>query len=139
VSPRRSERARMVDRQQLRLLVVDDDADVRNFVETVLAFEQIEARFAADASTALGLLESENFNILLTDVRMPEIDGYELARRARALRPELRVLFMSAYAHEVGLDPIRDDFVPKPFRPRELLGCIYEIAGRNQDRPGQIR
>jgi CheY-like chemotaxis protein len=127
----------VVDR--LRLLVVDDDADLRTFVETVLASEQIEACFAADGGAALALLESRTFDLMLTDVRMPAIDGYELARRARLLRPELRVLFMSGYANDADLDPARDGFVPKPFRPRELLGCIYEIAGRRPDRAGPIR
>ena len=128
-----------VNRERLRILVVDDDEDVRDFVETVLMREEIEACFAADGAAALALLGSREFDLLLTDVRMPGIDGHQLACRARALRPALRALFMSAYRDDRELDPALDGFVEKPFRPRELLGCIFEIAGRRADRGGPIR
>jgi DNA-binding response OmpR family regulator len=61
---------------------------------------------------------------------MPGVDGFELVKRARQTRPKLRVLFMSGYAAEYHIDPDRDDFVAKPFDPRQLLGCIYEILAR---------
>jgi len=128
-----------VDRERLRILVVDDDEDVRDFVETVLTREEIEACFAADGAAALTLLGRREFDLLLTDVRMPGIDGHELASRARTLRPGLRALFISAFRDDRELDPALDGFVEKPFRPRELLGCIFEIAGRNPDRGGPIR
>jgi CheY-like chemotaxis protein len=128
-----------VNRERLRILVVDDDEDVREFVETVLTREEIEACFAADGAAALALLRSREFDLLLTDVRMPGLDGHELAGRARALRPGLRALFMSAFRDDRELDPALEGFVEKPFRPRELLGCIFEIAGRSQDRGGPLR
>jgi DNA-binding response OmpR family regulator len=129
----------MVDRARLRLLVVDQDEDVREFVETVLTREGIAARFTADGAAALALLAAEEFDLMLTELRPQGIDARELARRARRLRPELRVLFMSADADDAGIDPVLDGFVPKPFRPRELLGCIYEIAGRGPGRSGPLR
>jgi two-component system, cell cycle response regulator CpdR len=135
----KSDREGDVDRARLRILVVDDDEDGRDFVETVLSREEIEACFAADGAAALTLLGGREFDLLLTDVRMPGIDGHELACRARALRPGLRALYMSAFHDSHELDPALDGFVAKPFRPRELLGCIFEIAGRNPDRSGPLR
>jgi CheY-like chemotaxis protein len=116
-----------------RVLVVDDDIDVRAFVSSLLADEKIDAVAAEDGSEALALLVEGEYDLLLTDVRMPGIDGFELVTRARRTRPELRVLFMSGYAADYHIDPDRDDFVAKPFHPRELLGCIYEILSRKSD------
>jgi CheY-like chemotaxis protein len=117
--------------EKVRLLVVDDHEDVRRFVEEVLLDdENIDPAFASGGEAALRMLEAQPFDLLLTDIRMPGMDGFELVRRARVIRPELRVLFMSGYAKEYKIDPSRDDFVSKPFKPRELLGCIYEIVRR---------
>jgi two-component system cell cycle response regulator CpdR len=68
--------------------------------------------------------------LLLTDLRMPGIDGLELARRAKELNPDLRTLFMSGYAARYRIDPSREDFIGKPFLAHELIGCVYEILGR---------
>jgi CheY-like chemotaxis protein len=130
IEPNTGDASEMPLTRVLRVLVADDDADIREFVETVLADEQFSASFAADGEQALRLLQTQEFDLLLTDIRMPGMTGFELVRRARAIRPELRVLFMSGFASEYKIDPRRDDFVPKPFRPRELLGCIFEIMGR---------
>ena len=114
------------------VLVVDDDPDIRQFVETVLVDEGIEAVVVPDGGEALRRLGHRPFDLLLTDVRMPGMDGFELVRRARESYPDLRVLFMSGYSREYRIDPHRDDFVAKPFRPRELLGCVYELLRRGR-------
>jgi two-component system cell cycle sensor histidine kinase/response regulator CckA len=114
------------------VLVVDDDPDIRTFVETILVEEGIEAVVAPDAQEALRCLAERCFDLLLTDIRMPDLDGFDLVQRARRAYPELRVLFMSGYSREYRLDPERDEFVAKPFRPRELLGCVYEILSRGR-------
>jgi two-component system, cell cycle response regulator CpdR len=116
-----------------RILVVDDDIDVREFVSTVLADEDFDAVAAQDGGEALALLSDGEYDLLLTDIRMPGIDGFELVRRARRAQPDLRVLFMSGFSAQYDIDPNRDDFVAKPFRSRELLGCIFEILARKGD------
>jgi DNA-binding response OmpR family regulator len=113
-----------------RILVVDDDIDVRDFVSAMLAQENFDAVSAQDGGEALALLGDGDYDLLLTDIRMPGVDGFELVKRARQTLPDLRVLFMSGYAAEYHIDPDRDDFVAKPFDPRQLLGCIYEILAR---------
>jgi DNA-binding response OmpR family regulator len=118
-----------------RVLVVDDDPDIREFVETVLAENGFETMVAEDGLAALRALAAESFDLLLTDVRMPGLDGFQLVARAREQKPDLRVLFMSGYTAEYKIDPVREDFVAKPFRPRELLGCIYEILRRRPTAP----
>jgi two-component system cell cycle sensor histidine kinase/response regulator CckA len=113
-----------------RILVVDDDIDVRDFVSAMLTQENFDAVSAQDGGEALALLGAGDYDLLLTDIRMPGVNGFEFVKRARQTRPDLRVLFMSGYAAEYHIDPDRDDFVAKPFDPRQLLGCIYEILAR---------
>jgi CheY-like chemotaxis protein len=119
------------DGKDLTVLVVDDDCDARSVVETVLRDDGIRVVGVADPVDALLMLQTRHFDLLLTDIRMPAMDGLELARRARELRPALRVLFLSAYAKELDIDPAREAWVMKPFRSHELLGCIYETLSRN--------
>ena len=119
------------DGKDLTVLVVDDDCDARSVVETVLRDDGIRVVGVSDPVDALLMLQARHFDLLLTDIRMPTMDGLELARRARELRPALRVLFLSAYAKELNIDPVREAWVMKPFRSHELLGCIYETLSRN--------
>jgi CheY-like chemotaxis protein len=115
------------------VLVVDDDPDVRQFTVTLLADAGFDVREAPDAPAALSLLANgETIDVLLTDIKMPGMTGLELARRAREQSPDLRVLFMSGYAAEYRIDPKRDDFIGKPFRPVELVGCVWEILNRKR-------
>jgi two-component system cell cycle sensor histidine kinase/response regulator CckA len=120
-----------------RVLIVDDDPEMRALVSGILdgAFEVSAASGAEEALTLIDRISG--LSLLLTDIRMPGMDGFELAKRARARNPDLRVLFMSGYAAEHRIDPLRDDFVGKPFLPRELLGCVFEILARprRRDRP----
>jgi two-component system cell cycle response regulator CpdR len=83
-----------------------------------------------DGQQALQRLTDERFDLLLTDIRMPGMDGFELARRAKAAVPGLCVLYMSGFAREYRIDPAHEDFISKPFRRGELLGCVYEITAR---------
>ncbi|GIL40251.1 ATP-binding protein [Roseiterribacter gracilis] len=110
-----------------RILVVDDDEDVR--VTIVELLQQLGYRViaAADGLTALNLLQREQgIELLLTDVAMPEINGVETARRARLMRPHLRVLFVSGYADlaQFGSDLADQDVLKKPYRLSELATRI---------------
>ena len=118
------------DGARLRVLVADDDNDVRNYVGVALAEDGIEVVAVSDGPSALEKLGAERFDLLLTDIRMPGMDGFELARRAKAAVPGLCVLYMSGFAREYRIDPAHEDFISKPFRRGELLGCVYEITSR---------
>src|SRR5688572_24186869 len=83
------DRSGMSTKRVLRVLVADDDADIREFVETVLADEQFSATFADDGRQALEFLEAGEFDLLLTDIRMPGMSGFELVRQARLTHPDL--------------------------------------------------
>ena len=127
--------------RQSRILVVDDDRQVRELIETVLDDAGFSVESTDDAATALARLQSDPIDLVVIDVVLPgPFDGLEVIRRARARHPSLKALFVSGQlSGPVGDDPATDDFVPKPFRPQEFLGCVYELLNRGAERRGLRR
>jgi len=116
-----------------RLLVVDDQEDVRRFAVEVLESHGYSVLSAADAESALELIERhpDPIQLLVTDVVLPGINGRELARRLMTLRPTTQVLYMSGYTRDViaargVLDP-SVSFLAKPYSPGELVAKVKEI------------
>ena len=118
-----------------RILVVDDEPEVRELVETILDDAGFAVASAKDGPAALQIIETDPVDLAVVDMRLPgEFDGPETVRRARAKHPSLKALFISgAESAPNRCDPGRDDFVPKPFCPRELLGCVFELLLRNSE------
>jgi PAS domain S-box-containing protein len=111
------------------VLIVEDTASVRMFVNEILTDAGYRCTQAADVSTALSIMETDpSIDLLLTDVGMPQMNGRELARISRGWRPELPVLFMTGYAenalnrqHFLGEGM---DMIIKPFQLAEFLGKV---------------
>ena len=100
------------------ILVVDDDPDVRDYAISVLEDFGYRVLSAPDGEAALSLLEHDGaVDLLFTDVVMPGINGFEVARRAVARSPRLKVLFASGYATD--LTPA-GRLLKKPYRPQQL-------------------
>lgn len=114
------------------VLVVDDDDAVRETVASMLRDAGFRVAAATSGWEALDLIEEREFDLAIVDVGLPEdLTGLDLIRCVRATRPQLRCLFISGFADPVADDPERDDFVRKPFRLGELLGCAWELLQRN--------
>ena len=114
-----------------RILVIDDDPDLRSMLCCMLSKEGFPVSGAEDGPSALRLIETEKFDLLITDVGLPPpMDGFEIVRRARESTPGLRSLFISGTERAKWDDPQREDFVYKPFRTSELVGCIWELFWR---------
>jgi two-component system, cell cycle sensor histidine kinase and response regulator CckA len=113
------------------VLVVEDEPSVRALVLSVLEGEGYDVLDAGDPWEALGVAESYPIRLLVTDVVMPGMSGRELARRVESIRPETRVLFMSASAIEDLLDPDAR-FIAKPFALDRIVHTVHEVMG---DRP----
>jgi len=104
------------------ILVVDDDDDVREFLATVLEQSGFRVVPAQDGEAALRLVnEAAPVDLLLTDIRMPKLDGLELARRLGAAHPTLRVLFVSGYPGSGAGDLDKSRLIQKPVTASELL------------------
>lgn len=112
------------------ILTVDDDPDVREFANAVLAQAGYRVLEAVSGEAALRLLDdAAEVDLLLTDIVMPGLNGLDLARQARARRPAMKVLFASGYwAHIVNsLD--REELVAKPYRAAELVARVRKALG----------
>src|SRR5436309_13475621 len=102
------------------VLVVDDGAANRDLIRMFLSTIDCEVRLAADGVTALAMIEADPPDLVLLDVRMPRVDGYEVCRRIKAmprgrLLPVVMITGLGQTAHRVaGLDAGADAFMPKP-------------------------
>ncbi|HVP30781.1 MAG TPA: sigma-54 dependent transcriptional regulator [Myxococcota bacterium] len=122
----------MLAADRASILVVDDDTRVGNVVRRFLERSGHEAEYANDPEEALRLLRERRFDLVLTDLMMPRIDGLELLRRAKLLRPSCEVIVMTAFA-TVGtareaLKRGAIDYLTKPFSPDgDLLPLIESV------------
>ena len=111
------------------VLIVEDEALVREIA--VEEFEDAGYRVieAADGEAALAVLAAETVDLLFTDIRLPgAIDGWRIARQARALRPELPVIYASGFPGDA-LDVVPGGrFVAKPYRPTTIVAVARELG-----------
>ena len=121
-------------RRQFRILVVDDELSVRDSLKEWLEEEGFSVAMAGSGMEALEMLAAEPFQLMLTDIKMPEMDGVELLKRARDMAPELCILMMTAYATvETAVEAMKIgalDYLIKPFDPDAM---IPKVTGIYQD------
>ncbi|RJX79592.1 response regulator [Pseudomonas sp. LS-2] len=112
------------------ILVVEDDNIVRMLVVDVLEELEYTVLEAADAKEALGYLQndSQTIDLLMTDKGLPDMDGIELAKKARELRPTLPILFASGYAENIDA-PAGMQIIGKPFSIDQLRDKVNSILG----------
>ncbi len=122
------------------VLVVDDEAIVRDIVVRYLRRDGYETREAATGDEAREILEAESPELVVLDVMLPGTDGFELCRWIRS-RSELPVIMLTARGHEtdriVGLELGADDYVTKPFSPRELAVRVRNVLRRSRPSPAE--
>lgn len=114
-----------------KILLAEDDNDMRKFLAKALNNAGYEVVSFDNGSSAYDRLREEPFNLLLTDIVMPEMDGIELARRATEIDPDLKVMFITGFA-AVALNP--DSNAPKdakvlskPFHLRDLVNEVEKM------------
>jgi two-component system cell cycle response regulator CpdR len=117
-------------RSMANILLAEDDDAMRLFLSAALTRAGHKVTSHADGVSALGALQ-ENFDLLITDIVMPGLDGIELARRARLGKPELRVMFITGFAAVVldgGTAPLPGAaLLSKPFHLRELVERVEAL------------
>jgi two-component system response regulator MprA len=112
------------------VLVVEDEPAIREVVADLLQDEGYAVRQASDGLQAIDELEIDDVDVVLSDVRMPRLDGPSLARRLRRRGHAVPVVLMSAVNVEVDLPGVR--FLPKPFDRDHLLHVIGSALGANR-------
>lgn len=124
-----------------KILVVDDDMRLRSLLERYLVEQGFQVRSAANAEQMDRLLERENFHLMVLDLMLPGEDGLSICRRMRQQENQIPIIMLTAKGDEVdriiGLEMGADDYLPKPFNPRELLARVKAVLRRKAaDAPG---
>ncbi len=124
------------DAQQTKILIVDDEAGVRELLKDALKLAGFDTHVANDGMSALTALRSFTPDIMIIDINMPLMDGFELVERLRKNGNDVPVLMLSARADRVdvtrGLTLGADDYVVKPFGLEELVLRLKAILRRSQ-------
>src|SRR6187402_113203 len=107
-----------------RILLAEDDTSMREYLQRALQRVGYEVDAVGCGTEAMPLLETEHFDLLLTDIVMPEMDGIELAQRAGELAPDMRVMFITGFAAvtlKAGKQMPQARVLSKPFHLRDLV------------------
>ena len=131
----------MMGQETTKILVVDDDMRLRSLLERYLVEQGYQVRAAANSEQMDRYLERENFHLLVLDLMLPGEDGLSICRRLRQKENEIPIIMLTAKGDEVdriiGLEMGADDYLPKPFNPRELLARIKAVLRRKtNEAPG---
>ena len=116
-----------------KVLIIDDDPHIREILDDYLKFEGFDAFLAEDTEKGLKILQEEKVDILILDIMLPDEDGWEFCQK---IRPEhdLPIIFLSAKDKSVdkitGLELGADDYITKPFSPREVVARIKAVLRR---------
>jgi two-component system, OmpR family, response regulator len=117
----------------LLVLIVDDDSHIRDVIRFALHKEGFATTEAAEGKQALAQIETQPPSLMILDIMMPEMDGIELCRRIRATS-RLPIIFLSSRDEEIdrilGLELGGDDYISKPFSPRELVARVRAVLRR---------
>lgn len=115
------------------ILVVDDEANIRDLARLYLEKEGYHVRLAQDGAQALRLAKENETALIVLDLMLPELDGWEVCRRVRA-DSNVPILMLTARDDDidkiVGLEMGADDYLTKPFNPRELVARVRAILRR---------
>ena len=123
-----------MSQETFKILVVDDDARLRSLLERYLHEQGFYVRSAAEGEQMNRLLERENFHLMVLDLMLPGEDGLSICRRLRQQNNDIPIVMLTAKGDEVdriiGLELGADDYLAKPFNPRELLARVRAVLRR---------
>jgi len=126
---------------QVKVLIVEDEENVRRVLNRALRGGEFAAFVASGAEEARRVADEHGpFDVLVTDIVMPDVDGPELALELRARYPELKVLFVSGYSQELPFQDQPQDataFLQKPFQPSDLAAAVRELWGASRSKRGR--
>ena len=120
-----------------KILIVEDEPNMRMGLRDNLEFEGYEVDIAEDGETGLNKILEEKYNLILLDVMMPKMSGFDVCKTARKEGVSTPIILLTAKGEEIdkvlGLELGADDYITKPFSLRELLARIKAILRRSQD------
>ena len=126
--------------RRIRILLAEDDGSMRVYLARALERSGYDVTAVDRGTAALPLLEAEHFDLLLTDIVMPEMDGIELAQTAAVLAPEMRVMFITGFAAvalKAGKAAPSAKVLSKPFHLKDLVMEVERMF-ESEDQHGRL-
>lgn len=121
-------------KNDISILVVDDEAMMRNLLEKILVREGYAVKTAGNGVEALELLQHENFELIISDMKMPNMDGFELLKAVKQEYPNINVIIMTAYGDTYTVKDAlllgADEYITKPFKSHEISLVIERAYWR---------
>lgn len=118
-----------------RILVVDDEQNIREVIKEYAEFEGHQVEEACDGMQAIEMVKNNDYDIIIMDVMMPRLDGYSACKEIRKIK-QIPVMMLSARGEEYdklfGFEIGVDDYVVKPFSPKEVMARVNAIVKRNR-------
>ena len=122
--------------ETMRVFIVDDEDDFRETIVKRLNARKIQAEGAASGIKALEVLKEKDFDVIVLDVKMPDMDGIETLRHIKKMKPEIEVIMLTGHASvEFGLKSMQlgaFDYVMKPAPLNELLDTIGQAFNKKR-------
>lgn len=116
-----------------RVLVVDDEASIRELLSKTLALEKYEVDTAGDGAAALDRMRASAYDLMIADLKMPGMDGLTLIRQARRLKADLRIIIITGFSTESSaIEAVNlgvDGYLTKPFRIPQVLSAAAKALG----------
>jgi len=121
--------------EKIKILITDDEQEILDLLRGELtdADKNFEVLLAGSGYQSLSYLQNEQINLLITDIAMPDMDGYELYKRAKEIRPSLPIIMMTGFGYDPNHTVVNakklglKDVIFKPFELEKLLSLIYKV------------
>src|SRR5262249_21029607 len=119
-----------------KILIVDDEEGMRHMLSIILKKEGYLTEAVANGSQALEKLTDDSIGYILSDIRMPEMDGIRFLQEIKKVRPDICVLMMSAYGNvDTAIEAMKMgayDYINKPFKPDEIILTVRKAEERER-------
>jgi len=126
----------MNKKSRTKILIIDDDESVRNLLQITLEEEGFDTHTASDGKEGVEKLETESFDVLLSDIKMPIMDGMKLLKTAKILNPDIAAILITGYPSIETVMEARKflafDYIVKPFDPNIVLNCIQAALSKRR-------
>ena len=125
-----------MEKEKLRILVIDDEDVIRDFLAEMFVSAGYEADTAATGPEGIALFEKNHYDLVFSDLGLPEMSGWDIAKAIRARKPSVPIVLLSGWG--IQLDDVRiqecgiDLVLSKPCRMEELLSAVEDVLNRRQ-------
>ena len=120
----------------MKVLIVDDEELIRNVIKEYLKIDNIDYDETNDGINAIKLVKNNNYDCIIMDIMMPNLDGYKTVEEIKKINNNTKIIMLSARSEEFdklsGFDLGIDDYVTKPFSPKELIARIKAVCKRDK-------